>query len=188
MNSDENNKIPATINEPTKQRFPLKSQTEEELLKNGDKSINSIEKNHLEPPEENKQEHDVDKVDNQVNSNSNRVLLESNSIIKQKRETINSENIQDLHKSAMENSQTIKNKGREYGLVNGDNAKEKSAEVTVDYQNLSLDSIENQPRIQFIPDDVDREDLDFSVDCSTEVKNTLNGLETEPSKYKLFYM
>ena len=181
MNSDENNKTPATINDQTKQRFPLKSQTEEELLKNVDKSFNSIEKKHLEAPEENKQEQQVDQVDNQVNSN--RVLIESNSIIKQKRETINSEDIQDLHKSAMDNSQTIKNDiGREYGLLNGDKSREKSAEVTVDYQNLSLDSIENQPRIQIIPDDVDREEIDFSVNCTSEVKNSFNGLETEPSK------
>lgn len=183
MNFDESNKTPANINDPIKQRFQLKSQTEEELLKNGDKSFNSIEKNHLETPEENKEEHHVDQVDNEVNTNSNRVLIESNSIIKQKRETINSENIQDLHKSAMDNSKTIKNDiGREYGLLNGDNAKEKSAEVTVDYQNLSLDSVENQPRIQIVPDDVDREDIDFSVNCSTEVKNSFNCLETEPSK------
>jgi hypothetical protein len=166
MNSAQSNKTPATIKEKLKLKFTMKSQTQEGLLKNDDKSINS-EKNE---------------VQSRVPSHSSRSPRVSISNDKQTSVNIKSENVQDLHRSALENSKVVNKMGKEYGLINADGSKEKSADVTVDYQDISLESRENQRSKEKNSDvTVDRHEIELSVE-SREIRNSVHGLETEPSK------
>jgi hypothetical protein len=180
MNSAQSNKTPATVKEPIKLRFSMKSQAEDELLKNGDKSINSSRHNQEEHQRVNTHSYRSPKENSEKEKSENNQEYMHKSALENSEMMRKSENYQDLHKSALENSKVINKVGREYGLLNGDKSKEKSAEVTVDYQELSLDSIQNQPQKEKIIDDFDREEIELSVN-SNVVQNSLSGLETEPS-------